>query len=114
MRLQTLLHLAVLGALAAGGVWIVRVDLDPAQAHRLGEWSGIAAAFYWFVALSFALISSLWLVAGRRRGWGYFFTGYLLSAVVAGASGWFVLQAGRQAVRAGQDPNRIELPHPAR
>jgi hypothetical protein len=114
MRLQTLFHLALLGALTAVGVWIVRVDLDPRQAHLLGEWSGIAAAFYGFVALSFALISTLWLMAGRRRGWLYLFSGYLLSAAVAGAAGWFVLQAGRDAVRGADDPNRIELPRPAR
>ncbi len=113
-RLQGLFHMALLAALTAGGVWVVRVDLDPQQAATLGQWSGIAAAFYWFVALLFALISSLWLLAGRRRGWAFLFAGYLLAAAVAGATGWFVLRAGQQAARSGEDPNRITLPRPAR
>lgn len=114
MRVQTLFHLAVLGAMAALGVWIVRLELDPEQVHRLGEWSGIAAALYWFTALSFALVSSLWLVAGRRRGWLYLFSGYLLSLAIAVSTAWIVLQAGRQAARSTDDPHRIQLPPASR
>ena len=110
MRWQTLLHVAVLAAVAALGVWVVRLDLDPGQSAKLGEWSGIAGALYWFVALSFALISSLWLLAGRRRGWRYFLTGYILALGVSAAGGWFILRAGQQAAHSGEDPNRLELP----